>query len=151
MSPNARWQVADQEIYHLITRGNNRMKVFHTDEDFRFYLELIAKYKALHPVLLYHYCLMSNHIHLLGKVIQAGNLKKFMQGLNQSYSNYYKRVYKHSGHLWQGRYKSFLIQKDSYLLECGRYIERNPLRAKMVEDPKDWPWSSLFPLRIRPA
>lgn len=143
MSPNARWQVADNEIYHVIARGNDRRQIFHTDSDFRHYLKLLEKYKVLYPVFLFHYCLMSNHIHLLLKVLQGEHLKKFMQGVSQSYSNYYKRAYKYSGHLWQGRYKSFLIESDSYLLECGRYIERNPVRAKLVRDPNEWPWSSF--------
>jgi putative transposase len=142
MSPNARWQVADNEVYHIVTRGNNRMKVFHRSEDFAYYLGLVQKYKKKHPVLLFHYCLMTNHVHLLLKVLKGEELKRFMQGINQSYTHYYKRHYKYTGHLWQGRFKSFLIEKDAYLLECGRYIERNPVRAKLVKDPKEWPWSS---------
>lgn len=142
MSPNARWYIADNEIYHIITRGNNKMKVFHSKSDFIIYVKLITKYKALYPLFLYHYCLMPNHIHLLLKTSKGKDLKKFMQGVNQSYSNYYKRTYNHTGHLWQGRFKSFLIQKESYLLDCGRYIERNPLRAGLVQDPLEWPWSS---------
>lgn len=142
MSPNARWEIADNAVYHIVTRGNNRMQIFHRPEDFRFYLDVSQKYKRKYPALIYHYCLMANHIHLLLQVIHGEDLKKLMQGVNQTYSNYYKRSYAHTGHLWQGRYKSFLIEKDSYLLECGRYIERNPVRAKLIEDPKDWPWSS---------
>ncbi len=64
------------------------------------------------------------------------------KGVSQSYANYYKRAHQHSGHLWQGRFKSFHIDEDGYLLECGRYIERNPVRAKMVKDPAEWSWSS---------
>ena len=142
MSPNARWQVQDDQIYHIVTRGNNRMRVFHDTKDFAYYLKLIQDYQTKCAILLFHYCLMTNHVHLLVKVLKKEDLKRFMQGVNQSYSNHYKRLYKHTGHLWQGRYKSFLIQEDSYLLECGRYIERNPLRAKMVDDPKNWEWSS---------
>jgi putative transposase len=142
MSPNARWHVTDGGIYHLVTRGNNRMGVFRTSNDFKAYLEILHKYKIRHPIFLHHYCLMSNHVHLLVRVEKREALKKFMQGVNQSYSNYYKRVYEYCGHLWQGRFKSFLIEKDNYLLECGRYIERNPLRAGIVEDPSGWPWSS---------
>ena len=144
MSPDARGYVGNDEIYHVINRGNNRMRLFHGQADFIFFLDLMKQYKALFPIVLYHYCLMSNHVHLLVKTIEGKNLSKFMQGINQSYSNYYKRTCKHTGHIWQGRYKSFGIEKDSYLLECGRYIERNPLRAQMVARPEDWPWSSYL-------
>ncbi len=130
MSPDARGYVGDGDIYHVINRGNNRMRLFHTDADFIFFLDLLKQYKALFPIVLYHYCLMSNHVHFLMKTIQGSDLSRLMQGINQSYSNYYKRTYQHMGHIWQGRYKSFKITKDSYLLECGRYIERNPLKNK---------------------
>src|SRR3989338_4344705 len=142
MCPNARESIADGEVYHLIVRGNNRMNVFHSDEDFKCYLMLIRKYKKQFPILLYHYCLMSNHVHLLARLFQAYHLPKFMQGVSQSYANYYKRAHQHSGHLWQGRFKSFHIDEYGYLLECGRYIERNPVRAKMAKDPAEWSWSS---------
>jgi len=142
MSPNARWYIADNEIYHVVIRGNNRMQTFSGDQDFLAYLELVKKYKQKFPLLLFHYCLMPNHIHLLLKLIHAEDLKKFIQGLSQSYSNYYRRAYGYTGHVWQGRYKSFHIEKDSYLLECGRYIERNPVRAGLVKDPTEWSWSS---------
>ncbi|PIQ86077.1 MAG: transposase [Candidatus Omnitrophica bacterium CG11_big_fil_rev_8_21_14_0_20_45_26] len=118
------------------------MQVFCAEDDFRMYLRALLKYKYEFGVLIYHYCLMSNHIHLLVKVSAGEGLKRFMQGVNQTYSHYYKRTYKHFGHLWQGRYKSFLIEKDSYLLDCGRYIERNPVRARLVRNPADWSWSS---------
>lgn len=142
MSPNARWTIADDAVYHIVTRGNNQMQVFHHSEDFRSYLEMIQKYKQKYPILIYNYCLMMNHVHLLVRVLRGEDLKKLMQGVNQTYSNYYSRRHTHTGHLWQGRYKSFLIEKDSYLLECSRYIERNPVRAKLIQDPGDWPWSS---------
>ena len=142
MSPHAREKIGDNEIYHIITRGNNRQNVFQDDSDFQSYLSLIAKYKERYPILLFHYCLMNNHVHLLLKVIRSEDLKRFMQGVSQGFSRYYKQVNSYVGHLWQGRYKSFHIGKDSYLLECGRYIERNPVRAGMVTTPQDWPWSS---------
>ena len=85
---------------------------------------------------------MPNHVHFLINAIKGPDMPKFLQGINLSYTLYYKRKYKFTGSLWQGRYKSFLIDKDSYLLECARYIERNPLRANMVEYISKYPYSS---------
>ena len=85
---------------------------------------------------------MANHIHLLGQVEIGEELPKLMQYLLFEYSRWYRRQSSYTGHLWQGRYKSPLIDSESYLLECGRYIERNPVRAKLVQDAKDYPHSS---------
>jgi len=142
MIPNARKPIIDGEIYHLITRGNNRKKVFWDEDDYQVYLDLIKEYKERYPLELFHYCLMPNHIHLLVRVIQGEQLSRFMQSISQRYSHHYKRNHGHVGHLWQGRYKSLHITDDAYLMECGRYIERNPVRAAMVTYPKDWAWSS---------
>jgi putative transposase len=85
---------------------------------------------------------MENHIHLLLKVFEAKSLAKLMQGLVQSYRFYYKKTYKYTGYLYHGRYKSKIVENDEYLLECARYIETNPLRAKIVEKLRDYKWSS---------
>ena len=91
---------------------------------------------------LHHYCLMANHIHLLGQMQIGAQLPRLMQYLLFEYSRWYRGRTGYTGHLWQGRYKSPLIESESYLLECGRYIERNPLRAKLVQDAKDYLHSS---------
>ncbi len=132
----------DQGCYHLIARGNNRQFVFRDAAAFQHFLALLARAKAKYPAKLYHYCLMSNHLHLLLEIQQAEHLPKFMQGLLQGYGRWYKTQHPYWGHVWQGRYKSPLVDQESYYLEAGRYIERNPLRAKLVPDLKDYPWSS---------
>jgi len=129
-------------IYHIVSRGNNREWVFRRGEDFEKYLELCERYKERYGFKLYHWVLMSNHIHLIIETSGESSLSKIMQGMNLAYTLWFNRKYSKVGHLWQDRFKSGLIEKDSYLLECGRYIERNPLRAGMVRDPMEYPWSS---------
>ncbi|MBI3010933.1 MAG: transposase [Candidatus Omnitrophica bacterium] len=135
-------QLVDDGYYHLIARGNNRLFLFAVPGGFETFTTLLATAKAKYAWNLCHYCLMSNHLHLLGQVAQGVTLPKLMQFLLFEYSRWYRKTTGYSGHLWQGRYKSPLIDRESYLLECGRYIERNPLRAGLVERTEDYPWSS---------
>ena len=129
--------------YHLLTRGNNRQDVFEDEEDFRKYIDLLLRYKEKYHFKLYHYVMMTNHVHLVIEPSEGGgDLSEIMKGINLTYALYYKRKYNHTGHFWQDRYKSIIISKDEYLLACGSYVELNPVRAKMVEDPKDYRWSS---------
>jgi len=128
--------------YHVITRGNQRQKIFNKEDDFLKYLDILRKYKKRFKVLLYGYCLMSNHVHLLVEINPVNNLAKAMQSINQSYTRYFNYKYHKSGHLWQGRFKSMIIKKDQYLLDCINYIELNPVRAKMVTNLLDYNWSS---------
>lgn len=132
----------EEGVLHILSRGNNRGLVFHDAEDFQTYLTFLQELKSDHPFLLYHYCLMNTHVHFILEMTPKTHLSKLIQRLNLFYAYYYKKKYKHTGYFWEGRFKSILIEKDSYLLECGRYIERNPLTARMVQDPKEWPWSS---------
>ena len=135
-------QLLDHGCYHLIARGNNRQFLFTEPEAFQHFLQLVARAKARYPAKLYHYCLMSNHIHLLLEIASGDHLPKFMQFILQGYARWFAHRTDYSGHVWQGRYKSPLIEHESYYLEAGRYIERNPLRARLVTDLKDYPWSS---------
>lgn len=135
-------QLLDGGCYHLIARGNNRQALFTDEVGFRHFLELLARAKARYPAKLYHYCLMTNHLHLLLEIGTAEHLPKFMQFVLQGYGRWFQARQRYCGHVWQGRYKSPLVAKESYYLEAGRYIERNPLRAKMVSDLTDYPWSS---------
>ncbi len=135
-------QLLDGAYYHLIARGNNRRFVLAVPEGFQTFTQLLADAKAKYPWRLFHYCLMSNHVHLLGHLTHGADLPKLMQYLLFEYSRWYRKTINYVGHLWQGRYKSPLIDRDSYLLECGRYIERNPLCAGLVERAEDYRWSS---------
>jgi len=132
-----------ENIYHVLTRGNNRQLVFGDDDDFNRYLDLLSHYREKYRFKLYHYVLMTNHVHLILEPSEkGGDLSEIMKGINLSYALHYKRKHNHTGHFWQDRYKSILISKDQYLLTCGSYVELNPVRAKIVVDPKDYPWSS---------
>lgn len=132
-----------EHVYHVLTRGNNRQDVFEDEEDFRKYLDILLRYKEKYHFKLYHYVLMTNHVHLVIEPSEGGgSLSEIMKVINLAYAQHYKRKYRHTGHFWQGRYKSIIISKDGYLLACGSYVELNPVRAKIVEDPKDYTWSS---------
>jgi putative transposase len=134
--------LVDGGLYHIISRGHNRYKLFHGFEDYKTYKNIILKYSKEFSFELFHYCFMPNHIHLLLKICNGPDLPHLLQCINQAYAKHYKRSYKLIGNLFQGRYKSALVDKDSYLLECGRYIERNPFRAGLVKDPSGYDWSS---------
>jgi len=127
-------------MYHVVTRGNNRQKIFTTEADYKTFLENLRRIKERKPFCLYAYCLMPNHIHLLIEV-KNDALSVIMQRLLTGYTIYYNRTYKKRGHLFQGRYKAILCQKDSYLMELVRYIHLNPVRAKIVKKPSDYEWS----------
>ena len=128
--------------YHIISRGNNREPVFQEKEDFEKYLEICRRYKEQYEFKLYHWVLMNNHVHLLIETKENSSLSKVMQGIHLVYTIWFNRKKGKVGHLWQDRYRSAVIERDHYLLECGRYIERNPLRAGVVKDPREYPWSS---------
>jgi putative transposase len=133
---------SESGLYHIIIRGNNKHWLFREDEDFKAFEAFLSEYLERYGILLFHYCLMSNHVHLLVRSEPASSLGRMMHGIQRSYHHYYRRKYTFFGHLFQGRYRSLPIDKDSYLLECGRYIERNPVRAGLVEDPSAWHYSS---------
>lgn len=133
----------NEYVYHILTRGNDRQNVFKDRKDYKKYLEILQRYKEKYKFKLYHYVLMTNHVHLVLETAQkGGNLSEIMKGINLSYAQYYKKRYRHIGHFWQDRYKSIMISKDNYLLACGSYVDLNPVRAKIVEDPKEYQWSS---------
>jgi len=139
--PRTARKLIDNGIYHVMLRGHNRAKLFESCEDYRRFLSTLSRYKKKFPFNLYHYCLMPNHIHLLIKIGAAENLPKLMSCVSLSYSHYSRKVYDRVGYIFQGRYKSLLIEDDSYLLDCGRYIEKNPVRAEIARDAADYEWS----------
>ncbi len=133
---------SESGFYHVVARGNNRQKVFREEEDYTFYLRLCATALAAYDVQLHHYCLMPNHVHLLLSILAPEKLIRFMHQVQRRYWFHIRRKYRFSGHLWQGRYHSFPIESESYLLEAARYMERNPLQAGMVTDIADSMWTS---------
>lgn len=131
-----------QSYYHVMTRGNNKNTVFRFDVDYFYYLNLLTKYKKQHPFDLYHYCLMPTHVHLLIKTKKEIDFSLFMKKINLAYFHYYKKQYGWTGHFWQDRFKSQPVGKDRYFIQCGKYIELNPVRANIAETPESYPFSS---------
>jgi putative transposase len=136
-----RFVIPDQP-QHVILRGNNRSETFCDDADYSFYLEKLKSACDNHGCSLHAYVLMTNHVHLLITPHLEQSLGKAMQMLGRYYVQYYNFCYRRTGTLWEGRYKATLIDSEAYLLTCMRYIELNPVRAGMVIDPADYPWSS---------
>jgi len=127
---------------HIMSRGNNKQIIFKNDSDKLCYYSLLLNLKNENMVDIMHYCIMNNHIHLLVVPNSQSRLARFMKQVNLSYYNYFKTRNEYSGHLWQGRFKSNIIDTDSYLLQCGKYIELNPVRAGIVKLPQDYKFSS---------
>jgi putative transposase len=134
--------LADGHIYHIINRGNGRQQVFHGEGDYRSFVELLEQAGERHPVGLLAWCLMPNHFHLLVRPEQASDLSKWMQWLMTSHVRRYHQYHRTSGHVWQGRFKSFIVQEDKHLFTVIRYIEANPVRAGLAPSARDWRWSS---------
>lgn len=128
----------DNVCYHIVTRGNEKRVVFKDTEDFEEYLKLVSRYKERYKAKIYGWCLMPNHVHM---IVESQQLSKFMHGIGLSYAKYFRYKYNGAGHLWQDRYKSFIIQKDTYLINCVNYIEYNPVRADIVLRPEEYRWS----------
>ena len=128
-------------LYHVTSRGDGQEDIYLDDKDREIYLEVLADAQHRFNWTIHAYCLMSNHYHLLIETPDS-NLAKGMRHLNGVYTQRFNRHHKRVGHVFQGRYKAILVQKDSYLLELSRYIVLNPVRAEMVRSAKDWPWSS---------
>ena len=127
-------------LFHIITRGNNRRRIFRSHDDYLKFLLFLESQKAKRPFYLYAYCLMPNHVHLLAEM-QDDPISRVMQALLTAYSQYHNRKYRKVGHLFQGRYKAILCQTDRYLAELVRYIHLNPVRAKMVARAEDYEYS----------
>jgi REP element-mobilizing transposase RayT len=127
-------------LYHVIARGNQRQPTFICDGDYDAYLRRLALYRKRYEMALHAYCLMPNHVHLLVRTTNAP-LAKFMQGLQQSYTQRFNRVYEKVGHLFQGRYRAIVCDSDQYLLTLVRYIHLNPVRAGLVARPEWYRYS----------
>ncbi len=132
-------------LYHVTARGDRRETIYEDDEDRCGFLALLGEVVEQFNWLCHGYCMMSNHYHLLIET-PDGNLSKGMRQLNGVYTQATNRRHGRVGHLFQGRYKAILVDADAYLLELSRYLVLNPVRAAMVADPADWPWSSYRPM-----
>jgi len=142
MARRTRLFVADVPC-HIIQRGNNKIPIFFKDTDYLFFLDVLREAKTKYPCLIYGYCLMTNHFHLLIEPIsKENNVSLLIKLLGAKYVRYINKNYERSGTLWQGRFKSSLIDKESYFLTCLRYIEMNPVRANIVSSPELYRWSS---------
>lgn len=128
-------------LYHITSRGNEKRDIFFAEEDRSAFLETLGKVCERFNWRCHSYCLMTNHYHLLVETVD-GNLSQGMRQLNGVYTQYTNRTHKRVGHLFQGRFKGILVQRDAHLLEVARYIVLNPVRAGMVRRVEDWPWSS---------
>ena len=128
-------------VYHITSRGNEKKAVFKDDQDRINFLNTLQHVNKRYNWLCHAYCMMDNHYHLLIET-PDGNLALGMRQLNGVYTQLFNKRHQRTGHLFQGRYKSILIQKDSHLLEVCRYVVLNPVRARMVERPEAWKWSS---------
>ena len=130
--------------YHIYIRDNQKQNVFMKRDDFEFYLSQLKRYKRKYSFLLYGYCLMPNHIHLIGEPTNPEKLPKLMQCLQRSYTAYYNKKYNKAGHLWQDRFKTKVIVKDQYLIDCIAYVEQNPVRTNLTNSPKEYEFSSYL-------
>jgi putative transposase len=127
---------------HVVQRGNNQANCFFEREDREFYLFHLSRLLPRAQCRLHAYCLMTNHVHLLLTPERAEGCALLMKGIGQLYAQYINKRYKRSGYLWQGRFKSCLVQSEEYALACYRYIELNPVRAGIVRRADEYPWSS---------
>ncbi len=134
-----------EEYYHVINRANARLPIFFKEEDFKLFEDILEEAQEQVPMRILAYCLMPNHFHLVVYPHKDGDVGKYMQWLTLTHTQRWHTRNKTTGtgHLYQGRYKSFLIQGNRYLLSVIRYVERNPLRAKLVRKAENWGFSSL--------
>lgn len=135
-------------VHHVICRGNDRQPIFKSSQDYQKYLEIVNLTFKLYPLKIYNYVLMDNHLHLLVEPVNEGNLSKAMEYLSKAYAKYFNKTYDHVGHVFQARFKSFLIQTERYFFTCLRYIDLNPVKAGMVTDPKNYKWGGYKTLGL---
>ncbi|MCK9595217.1 MAG: transposase [Candidatus Omnitrophica bacterium] len=135
-------QLSNAVIYHVFNRSLNKKVIFGAPNDYFHFRRLLRDYCRKFKLSLYHWAIMPTHYHLLLEIDNPAQISRFMAGLNRAYTHYHHKVYSSSGFLWGGRFKSQAIQKERYLVACGRYIERNPVRAEFVNNAQDYLHSS---------
>jgi putative transposase len=135
-------QLTNSLVYHVFNRSNARVPIFNVEGDYYHFIKLLKDYSNRFNLKVYRWVIMSNHYHLLFEIEEPENISKLMAGLNRAYTHYYHKAYFTAGFLWQGRFKMQPVQKERYLIACGRYIERNPVRANIVLEAQDYQYSS---------
>lgn len=134
--------VVPGQPHHIIQRGNNRQPVFLDDEDYTRFLGWMREAARTYKVSVHAYVLMPNHLHLLASPAEATGLAQMMQWIGRKYVPYFNQKHNRVGTLWQGRFKTSVIDSENYFLVCSRYIESNPVRAQLAGTPQDYAWSS---------
>ncbi|MCL1045424.1 transposase [Shewanella electrodiphila] len=127
---------------HVTQRGNNRQACFTSEQDFKAYSGWLKDHAKKFHVEIHAWVFMTNHVHLLCTPLHPNSISQMMQALGRQYVRYFNHTYKRTGTLWEGKFKSCLVQSEDYLIQLYRYIELNPVRANMVTDPAEYPWSS---------
>lgn len=135
-------QLKQSFLYHIYNRGHNRETIFHDENDYLYFIQLLCEYSVKAALRIYHWVVMPNHYHLVLELDEPERISSVMAGIGRSYACYHHRKYKSAGYLWQGRFKSQPIQRELYLNACGRYIERNPVKTGIVEAAWDYLYSS---------
>jgi len=133
---------SESGVYHVILRGINRQDIFYDDDDYQRFLKTIDQMKSDDQFLIYGYCLMTNHLHLLIRE-KIDTISRIISRIGTSYAWWYNQKYGRSGHVFQGRFKSECVENDNYLLAVIRYIHNNPVKAGMVQEPEEYRWSSI--------
>ncbi|MEW6008866.1 MAG: transposase [Candidatus Omnitrophota bacterium] len=131
-------------VYHITFRGNNRQPILKENKDKELFLETLSKFKERFQFKLYGFVLMDNHAHLVIETNHLFNISKIMQSILLSYSLQFRRKYNYTGHVWQGRFKSNVIEGERYILQCIEYIHNNPVRANIATTAEDYLWSSFY-------
>jgi len=139
--PRQRRKIGLSKIYHVIARGNERKDIFLDDEDKNKFIQIIINKKNKNEYILYAYCLMNNHLHLLLKEQEDG-ISRIMRRINTAYAYYFNKKYNRVGHVFQNRFKSEPVENDRYLISLIRYIHNNPVKAKIANQPHQYKWSS---------
>ena len=129
--------------YHVLNRANDKARIFHDDADYYSFLSLIAEAQTRIPLALFAVCLMPNHVHLVVRPDGDDDIARWMHWLFSSHVGRHRKRYATTGHLWQGRYKAFVIQQDHHFLTVLRYVERNAQASDLVSRAEDWRWGSL--------
>lgn len=135
-------QLKQSLLYHIFNRSHNRVAIFKNDEDYQFFINILAEYSKRFQLHIYHWIIMPNHYHLVIEINEPAKISSLMAGIGRCYVCYHHRKYRTVGHLWQGRFKSQPIEKELYLSVCGRYIERNSVKACFVKSAWGYSYSS---------